>query len=314
MNGTIDKKRLAIYVLFAYGIAWLGLAVVMKSGIAGSLITDAVLAQVILVGVYMGAPAIANVLTRLITREGWKDMLLRPKLRRGWPYYLLCWVLPPLCIVLGAAVFFALFPQNYDATLSGVLRALGAVAGDPWVAIISQTLLAVLIAPLTNVITCLGEELGWRAYLQPKLMPLGGRKAILLTGVIWGVWHWPLIAMGHNYGLSYPGAPWLGMLVMIWFTVVFGTLLGWATLRAGSVWPAVIGHAVLNEMSAVVLLFVQGQPNLLLGPAVVGLIGSVGLTAIALVLYLTLGALDVSNPHRVSAQKLQPAASSPNPW
>src|SRR5512133_939715 len=117
---TLVIKRLAIYVLFAYGIAWLGLAVVMKGGLTDNLFTDAVLAQVALLGIYMGAPAIASVLTRLVTREGWKDMLLRPRLGRGWPYCLLCWFAPPLCIIVGSAVFFALFPQNYDAALSSV--------------------------------------------------------------------------------------------------------------------------------------------------------------------------------------------------
>ena len=74
---------------------------------------------------------------------------------------------------------------------------------------------AVLAAPLINSFFTFGEEFGWRAYLQPKLMPLGFRKAMLLMGLIWGVWHWPLIAMGHNYGLDYFGAPWTGMLA--WF-------------------------------------------------------------------------------------------------
>ncbi len=313
MNGNIDRKRIAIYALFAYGIAWLGLAVVMKGGPVGNLIADDTLNQVILIAVYMGAPAIASLLTRLVTREGWWDMHLRPHLRRGWPYYLLCWFALPLLLIAGAAVFFALFPQYYDASLSGLRKALKVATGDPWVPAITMTFISVLIAPVTNAATCLGEELGWRAYLLPRLMPLGGRKAILVTGVIWGAWHWPLIAMGHNYGLSYPGAPWLGMLVMVWFTVVFGTFLGWATLRSGSVWPAVIGHGVLNELAATPFLFMQGQPNQLLGPAVAGLIGSIGLAAVALVLFAVPGALDAANLRRGSARALRPSTASVNP-
>ena len=216
-------------------------------------------------------------------------------------------------------MFFVLFPQYYDSTLGTVRKMLDAAPGgqslarvDPWTVVISQTLVAVLIAPLINAIPILGEEFGWRAYLQPKLMPLGGRRAILLTGVIWGVWHWPVIAMGYNYGFNYPGAPWLGPLAMIWFTIVFGTLIGWATLRAGSVWPAVIGHGALNGMAGIVAFFVQGQPNTLLGPSVVGVIGSIGFAVVALILFLVPGALDTFNSRRVIVQELQPAASSPN--
>jgi hypothetical protein len=92
---------------------------------------------------------------------------------------------------------------------------------------------------------------------------------------------------------------------MVWFTIVFGTLVSWATLRAGSVWPAVIGHGALNGMAGIVTFFVQGQPNTLLGPSVVGAIGSIGFAAAALILFLIPGALDTSDGGRPAAQRLQ---------
>ena len=101
-------------------------------------------------------------------------------------------------------------------------------------------------------------------------------------GIIWGVWHWPIIAMGHNYGLDYPGAPWLGMLAMTWFTFVAGTFLGWLAFRGGSVWPAVIGHAAINATAGLGLLVSTGRVNLLLGPLPVGIVGSAGFSAVAL--------------------------------
>jgi membrane protease YdiL (CAAX protease family) len=110
-------------------------------------------------------------------------------------------------------------------------------------------------------------------------------------GLIWGVWHWPVILMGHNYGLDYPGAPFLGPLAMVWFTLVLGTFLGWVTLKARSVWPAVIGHAAVNGMANLGVIFVQGEPNPLLGPLPVGLIGGAGFTVVALLLFLVPGAL-----------------------
>jgi membrane protease YdiL (CAAX protease family) len=156
-----------------------------------------------------------------------------------------------------------------------------------------QTIVAVLIAPLLNAIPILGEEFGWRAYLLPKLMPLGGKKAMLWMGLVWGVWHAPIIAMGHNYGLAYSGAPWTGMLAMTWFTFVFGTFIGWASLRARSVWPAVIGHGAVNGIAGVALLVTKGQPNPLLGPSVAGLVGSIPVALVALTLYLKPGSLEL---------------------
>jgi membrane protease YdiL (CAAX protease family) len=164
-------------------------------------------------------------------------------------------------------------------------------AMDPWVIVLLQTLTALLIAPILNAIPILGEEFGWRAYLQPKLMPLGGRQAMLWTGIIWGLWHAPVIAMGHNYRLEYPGAPWLGILAMTWFTFVFGTFIGWATLRAGSVWPAVIGHGAINGIAGIYIFFTQGTPNLVLGPVAAGFIGSLAISLVTLFIFVKQDAL-----------------------
>jgi membrane protease YdiL (CAAX protease family) len=162
---------------------------------------------------------------------------------------------------------------------------------DPALIVIGQTLTALLISPIINAIPILGEEFGWRAYLQPKLMPLGGRKTMLLMGIIWGLWHAPIIAMGHNYGTDYPGAPWLGILATVWIMFILGTFLGWATLRAGSVWPAVIGHGAFNGIAGVYVFFTQGNPNLVLGPSAAGLIGSWAITAVAMIIFLKRDAL-----------------------
>lgn len=109
---------------------------------------------------------------------------------------------------------------------------------------------------------------------------------MLLMGVIWGLWHAPIIAMGHNYGTEYPGAPWLGILTMIWFTFTLGTFLGWAALRAGSVWPAVIGHGAINGIVGIYVFFTQGSPNTILGPSLAGLIGSWAIAVVALIIFL----------------------------
>jgi membrane protease YdiL (CAAX protease family) len=118
-------------------------------------------------------------------------------------------------------------------------------------------------------------------------MPPGGRKAMLLIGLIWGVWHWPVILMGHNYGLAYPGAPFLGPLAMVWFTLILGIFLGWATLKGSSVWPAVIGHAAINGIASLGAIFVRGQPNPLLGPLPVGVIGGIGFAIVALLIFIS---------------------------
>lgn len=84
--------------------------------------------------------------------------------------------------------------------------------------------------------------------------------------------------MGHNYGLDHPGAPWAGMGMMVVFTLAAGSFLGWAAERTGSAIPAAVGHGAINAVAGVGVLFLASgvEPNLLLGPALIGgLVGSV---------------------------------------
>ncbi len=314
MKLSLDLRRIGIFLALAFCIAWAGaLLIYLTGGLANSPLTF-----LIITVVYMGAPTMAHLLTRVITHEGWEKLYLRPKLRTEWPYWVIAWCAPAVLTIIGMVVFFLLFPQYYDADLKAVhdmletqatLTGRPAPAVNPWSVIISQTVMAVLLSPLLNMFATFGEEFGWRGYLQPKLLPLGGRITMLLMGFIWGVWHWPVIALGHNYGLDYPGAPWGGMLMMLWFTLTLGTLLGWLTLRAGSVWPAVIGHAAINGIAGLGGFFIRGEPNPLLGPLPVGFIGALGFALVAVALFARRGAFvspaddapSVERPPQISA-------------
>ena len=294
---TIDRRSVTVFLAFAYGIAWaFALVVYLTGGLVNSPVLipalNVTLATVLLALGVMWAPALAHILTRLVTREGWGDVGLRPNLRRGWPYWLAAWFLPGILTLVGMIAFFALFPTFFDPSLGAIMQLLPPGDSiDPWVLAVAQLVQAMLIAPLINGFFTFGEEFGWRAYLQPKLMPLGGRTAILLVGLIWGLWHAPIIAMGHNYGFDYPGAPWSGILMFVWIAVLFAALLGWVTVRGGSVWPAVIGHGAINGIAGLGVLFVQGQPNPLLGPLPVGVIGSLGFAVAAAIIFASRRAL-----------------------
>ena len=288
MNKAVNWKRIWIFLAFAFGLAWaIDLVIYFTGGLAQ--LGVGTLAWALLV-VTMAAPALAHLLTRLITHEGWQGLYLRPHFKRSWRLWLVAWIGTPFLVLLGTGLFFAIFPKFFDASLAGVGHLLDQAAKtagrpvplSPQLFIIVQILQAIILAPLINGLATLGEEFGWRGYLLPHLMPLGGRKTMVLLGIIWGVWHWPVIAMGYNYGLNYPGAPWLGLLGMVWFTFVFGTFLGWLTLKAGSIWPAVIAHASLNGIAAIGAFLVQGQPNPLLGPTPVGIVASIPFTVLAI--------------------------------
>lgn len=302
MNNKINRKRILIFLAFAFGISWTtGLIIYLTGGLENSPTYDFAgaqisLALILLATAYMFGPAIANVITRLITKEGTENLFLQPHFdKRRWVYYLAAWFLPGLLIILGMVIFFDLFPHYFDLDLSALRDMLEETGQggmmNPWLIAALQTLQALLISPLLNAISTFGEEFGWRGYLQPKLMPLGSRKALLLTGVIWGIWHWPVILMGYNYGMAYFGAPFLGPLAMVWFTLSLSIIFGWLTIKAESVWPAVIAHGALNGIAALGMIFVKGNPDPLLGPTPVGVIAGLGLTLTAIALLFLPGSL-----------------------
>ena len=295
-NPDVEWRRVGLFVLFTFGISWSVAAVIYTTGGIGAespkVFAGIRLWYVLTPTGYMFAPAAANVLTRLATGEGREGLSLRPHFRRSWRWWVVAWVVPPLLVYLGATLFFAVFPQFLGVTTSALNEALGVTAGQIAGFSSQELVLVIAVAALTintvvNCITTFGEEFGWRAYLLPKLLGLGGRQAVLLTGVIWGVWHWPLIWMGYNY----PGRPVLGSLAMVYFTVIAGVFLGWVTLRGESVWPAVIGHAAINANAGIVLLLTRNDPSRLLGPSMTGVIGSLPLVVFALWLLRNSGTL-----------------------
>ena len=291
----INHKRILFFLVFAFGISWAtGLVIYLTGGLENSPTYDIggaeiSLALILLATAYMFGPALANLITRLITKEGTNNLFLKPNFEnKRWRYYLAAWFLPGLLTIIGMILFFLLFPNYFDSglsTLKDMLSESGQTGNiNPWLVTVIQTIQALLISPLLNAVSTFGEEFGWRGYLQPKLMPLGGQKAVLLTGVIWGIWHWPVILMGYNYGKDYFGAPFLGPLAMVWFTLSLSIIFGWLTIKAENVWPAVIAHGALNGIASLGILFVKNNPDPLLGPAPVGIIGGIGLTLTALLL------------------------------
>ena len=108
----------------------------------------------------------------------------------------------------------------------------------------------VLLGPILGLVITFGEEYGWRGYLQSELFKLGRVRGVLLLGVIWGAWHWPLILMGYNY----PGHPLLGLALMTLYTMGLGIVLSFAVLKSGSVLLASFLHALANQVAAFIMV------------------------------------------------------------
>jgi membrane protease YdiL (CAAX protease family) len=127
-----------------------------------------------------------------------------------------------------------------------------------------------VVGPLLGLIMGFGEEYGWRSYLQGELIKFGKVRGVLLLGVIWGAWHYPVIWMGHNY----PGYPLWGSVVMTGYTILLGFVLGYAMLKTGSIWLVAFLHAINNQAVAffTVSFYQVENPLFSFGIGVYGLI------------------------------------------
>jgi membrane protease YdiL (CAAX protease family) len=242
----------------------------------------------------MFAPAAAAIVVRVWRREGFADMGLTPG-RRGRVLgpYVRAYLVPLGLLAAGAAIalvagqHWALY-DNWQAQLDAIARTTGQGSRADVHRLGAALLFAQFVSALTvgTLITCIataGEELGWRGHLLVRLAPLGEVRAAFLVGIVWGLWHAPLIALdGYEFGIrSWAVAPFFCL-----FTVPFGMLLAWLRFRSGSVWPAVLAHAVVNSAAPLVLLVLSAPVSRLVGPPV-GLVGLVPLWVFAAWLVLT---------------------------
>ena len=251
MNKKIELKRLLVYLAFSFGLAWVWFLVTNIRFETWQEMSDA---RESFIALGMLAPLLAHILTRLVTKEGFKlhgkdSMMLGISLKDGkWIFFVLAILLPWFYNEARNAVAFLiskeLFDPEYYVSL-GIEKRMLAIF--PLAAIISGTLVS---------FAAFGEEAGWRGYMMPKLLKLFGADdnknlrgkilAVIVGGIIWGLWHAPLTCTGHNFGTDYPGFPFVGIAKMCLLCILLGIILTYITVKSGSVWPAAIMHAVNN--------------------------------------------------------------------
>ncbi len=238
---ALARKRLILYLFFAFAIAWIPWIILnMTVGFDQWFQGDLAPSFLWLLLISGGGPAIANFLTRIITKEGWENSLLHLRLKGNLRYYLIA-VFVPLAAGLLRGLSLTIYAGDFSA--GSELNAMQMTA----------TAAAAVSNSLIIAFNTFGEEFGWRGYMNPKMESLLGKPTtVLIGGVIWGIWHAPLTVCGHNFGKDYPGFPWLGIVLMSLFCIGTGCFLMWLTDRSKSIFPASIAHSAINNGSAII--------------------------------------------------------------
>ncbi|MCW4464629.1 CPBP family intramembrane metalloprotease [Glutamicibacter sp. MNS18] len=196
--------------------------------------------------IMMWTPAIAALIVTLFQRQlrGFaRDVGLWPVRPVGrFLLGVLLGVLIPLALIFQALFVgdaIGVYPADFEHMVG--VRIL---AGSDGVAkFLALQFSFVVLGGFLNALPALGEEIGWRGWLWPRLLRLGAVPAIVLSGVIWGVWHAPLLLLGYNY--PYSSGP-MSLVYMSGMCIVLGAFLGWLRMYSASVWPVAIAHGVFN--------------------------------------------------------------------
>ena len=270
---NIRTKGIVVYLLIAFGLAWIPWEIVIRHGIS---VHSAMFQFASLPSAF--APAFAAfVVRKWVTREGFADAGLRLNPSK-WRYYLVGWLLP--VVVVGCIVVLAplLGIGRADFSLVRALRHFlppGTTLPhlpNVWLILIVLLITAVFVAPIS-----FGEEFGWRSYLQLRLFPQQPVLSAVVTGLFWSFWHFPVLLRGY----AFPDNPDSGVVVFTVGAVLLSIIFGWLRLKTGSIWSTSLAHAATNAVGANMSGLLFGGGASLLYVLDIGILGWVPLGALS---------------------------------
>jgi CAAX protease family protein len=218
-----DKSKAAIFTV---------IVLLLTVTVAASINLFSTTSEFLSIVLYMFTPALTALIMMLVvtrdgfSREGWKPLGLH---RLGLKAWWIAFLLPLVVGVVATALVWA------TPLASSVVPERG----------MGTTILGFAITVgLATLTLSLGEELGWRGYLLPRLLGVGRTRALVLVGLIWAAWHVPLIFLTPLY---HANGNRLLVLCLFVGTIVAGSFFfGYLRIWTGSVWPASIAHSAHN--------------------------------------------------------------------
>lgn len=285
----INTKQFIIYMIVAFGPAWILEIVASIFHNNGNVTVFTVLLMIAMYMPFLGA---------LISRIPLKGMGWVPHLKGRIRYIFFSLWIPVLLSIIGGVLFFVIFPNAFDTEFTtirsqleqaGALDKIEAQGITIPIYILITSIQAITFAPFLNMFVALGEEVGWRGVLYSYLKDkLGVTKGRILGGTIWGCWHWPvMILAGYEYGKEYIGAPVLGPIVFCVSTIAMGILLDYVYEKTETIWMPSLMHGAINAFTIFLYVTKPEYANkLILGPVHIGIISMVPLVIMAIIIGL----------------------------
>jgi len=246
MQNKNEVKHLILFFVISFGLCWIPIFV-LYSAIGYKVWFNHVITAT------KFAPAFACILVRIISNEKRDFYKLHLNLNNNLRYYVFSFILP-LFFGITLALFINLLYGHWDTE---EFKSHGTFISN-----MAQILNIYILPIFFSVFICLGEEIGWRDYMNQKLeKKFGIYGTCIIGGIIWGIWYLPLIVNGYQLGKDYSYFPFLGVLVVILSCIFLQAIFMWLTKMTNSIYPAAIMHSLLYlRMYEVGFIFVCGVP------------------------------------------------------
>ena len=246
------------------------------------------LTYVVFGAVYMLFPAICAIILQKVHKEKpFSNLNISFRFNR---WFLVAGTVPIIYsfVTLGINLFFpnVSFSTNYEGLFSTLPAEQATLAVQqlskfpPAVSLLIQIVQAIIAGCTINAFFAFGEELGWRGYLLKALTNRKFLTVSLIIGFVWGLWHFPLILIGHNY----PQHPIAGVGMMIVFCILLSPVMTYIVIKSKSVITAAIFHGTNNAIAGVSALYLVGGNDLTNG--VTGIAGFITLLLINVSFFL----------------------------
>ena len=179
-----------------------------------------------------------NVFKRNISELGWKWGETIHQIRS--------YLIPLLYVFIAYVIIWGFgLGEFYNEDMAGWIKeSLGLGEISDGLSIVLYFILFGIFGIFYSMSSALGEEIGWRGFLVPELYKSQGfTKTSLITGIVWGVWHLPILLFA-DYNSGTPS--WFAMPCFIVMAISISFIYTWFRMKSGSLWTAVILHASHN--------------------------------------------------------------------
>ncbi|MFP4522586.1 MAG: CPBP family intramembrane glutamic endopeptidase [Fibrobacterota bacterium] len=208
------------------------------------------------------------------------------------PSWTLVFLLQPLIMVLTVIVSMASGAGTFDPEYSGFMEKMREQMNEenfekvknqlekagPFLMFIQAFLMGITI----NAVFAFGEEMGWRGLMFKELENEKFIRKSVFIGAVWGVWHFPLILMGHNF----PEHNIVGVPVMIISCILLSVFITFAREKTGSVFAAAVFHGLFNALAGYPIILIKGAENIVKNPLGISGIAAMIIMAVPLLLYM----------------------------